>query len=71
MAEALAQEVPLQTIFEKLTKVADDLKEKKNNPQLQGILKTLRNCVEDLAHFVQNEQKEQNSQEPTMRKHKA
>ena len=69
MAEALAQEVPLQTIFEKLTKVADDLKEKKNNPQLQGILKTLRNCVEDLAHFVQNEQKEQNSQEPTMRKH--
>ena len=32
MAEALAQEVPLQSIFDKLTKVADDLKEKKNNP---------------------------------------
>ena len=69
MAEALAQEVPLQTIFDKLTKVADDLKDKKTNPQLQGILKTLRNCVEDLAHFVQNEQKEPNSQETTLRKH--
>ena len=53
MAEALA--VPLESIFNTLTNVANKLKENKNTQNLHSALGSLKNCVEQLAHIVQNE----------------
>ena len=67
MAEALA--VPLESIFNTLTNVANKLKENKNTQNLHSALGSLKNCVEQLAHIVQNEQNQRTSQETTIREH--
>ena len=64
MAEALA--VPLESIFNTLTNVANKLKENKNTQNLHSALGSLKNCVEQLAHIVQNEQNQRTSKKPPL-----
>ena len=45
---AVAQAAPLETIFNQLNKVANDLRGKKSNAELQGVLLSLKTCVSDL-----------------------
>ena len=66
---AVAQAVPIETIFTKLSDVAKALKGKQTNQNLMGALASLRGCVEELAHFVKNEQNKTSSYENTIREH--
>ena len=66
---AVAQAVPIESIFNKLSDVAKALKGKQTNQNLMGALASLRGCVEELANFVKNEQKQTSSYENTIREH--
>ena len=62
----MAEAITLETIFETLNKVANGLKDKPSNNQLTVALRSLNNCVENLANIVQNEQnKEMNWKTPS------
>ena len=67
MAEAPT--APLENIFTTLTSVANKLKENKNVQNAHCALKSLQKCVEELAHFVQNEQEKKTQHETTIREH--
>ena len=79
MAEA---QISLETIVENIKKVASELvpctkdgahktrkgaKEAEVDPM--AVLGSLRKCIEDLAHFVQNDQTKKMNQENTIREH--
>ena len=67
MDEALT--VPLDSIFSTLTDVANKLKENRNTQNLHSALKSLQNCVEELAHLVKNEQNQKTNNQTTIREH--
>jgi len=67
MAEA--QAATLQNIFETLTKVTNELKDKPTNRELTVAMKALQNCVEHLAHIVQKEQDKEKTLETTIKEH--
>ena len=48
----MAEAITLETIFETLNKVANGLKDKPSNNQLTVALRSLKNCVENLANIV-------------------
>ena len=67
MAEALT--IPLESIFNSLTDVANKLKENKNTHNLHTALVSLQKCVEQLANIVQDEKTQKTTKDTTIREH--